>query len=107
MNSSSRLIGPGPPLFRVHVVVEQDGDDAFYAHCPRLGCIHVSGETLHETWEAVKSAVQVFLEMSFANGDPIVIGDQVRAPVRRKPPVARPRCLLRDDFVDVCLAAAL
>jgi predicted RNase H-like HicB family nuclease len=107
MKLSTKSIGPVPPVFRVQVVVEQDGDDAFYAHCPQLGCIHVSGETLQEAQEAVIAAVQVYLEMSFANGDPIPIGVQETKPLRTKAPVAPTRRLRRDEFVDVSLAAAL
>ena len=94
--------------FRVRVVVEQDGDDAFYAHCPELGCIHVSGDTPEEAEHAVAEAVKAYLTMSLANGDPIPIGIHTLRPVRRKKPSPVPvRRVSRDEFLDVSLAAAL
>lgn len=96
-----------PPVFRVHVVVEQDGEDAYYAHCPQLGCIHVSGETRDEAKQAVVAAVQTYLEMSLKNGDPIPIGVQEKAPARRRARVIPQPPAYRDEFLDVRLAAAL
>ena len=107
MNISTRPSGRTPPVFRVHYVVEQDGDDAFYAHCPQLGCIHVSGETEREAEQALVAAVQVYLEVSFGNGDPIPIGVQEQKPVRRKAPAAPARRTFRDEVVDVPFALAL
>ena len=106
MKISGRSPERTPPVFRVHIVVEEDGD-AFYAHCPQLGCIHVSGETLEEAEQALISAVQVYLEMSLANGDPIPIGVQEQRSVRKTDKVAPPPRMSRDEFLDVRLAAAL
>ena len=93
--------------FRVQVEIEQDGDDAFYAHCPQLGCIHVSGETLEEAKETVIAAAQVYLQMSFANDDPIPIGIEERKPDRKRTKDSPPRRMFQNEFLDVRLAAAL
>ncbi len=103
-------IGSAPSLrtlvFQVLIVVESDGDDAFYAHCPELGCIHASGETSEEAEKAAIEAVQSYLVMSIANGDPIPIGvhEERRAGSSRSAGRTTAR---REFFENVSLAAAL
>ena len=106
MTASGSAPSPGTLVFQVRVVVESDGDDAFYAHCPELGCIHVSGETSEEAEKAAVEAVQSYLVMSIANGDPIPIGVQEERRVGSSRRAGR-TATRREFFENVSLAAAL
>ena len=94
-------------VFRVQIVIKEDGDDSLYAHCPQLGCIHVSAETVEEAKEAVCEATVAYLRMSMAHGDPIPIGIGVRKPTRARASKATNRREYRDEFLDVSLADAV
>lgn len=60
-------------IFKILIIVERDGD-GFYAYCPELEGIHVYGDTPEEALSVTKDAVEVYLKMSLAHGDPIPIG---------------------------------
>ena len=80
-------------VFQVVIAVEEDGD-GYYAYCPDLDCIHVSGNSAEEALEAAREAVSIYISMSLKHGDPIPIGltrdSQKRVtPPRRKPRSAR------------------
>ena len=60
-------------IFKILIIVESDGD-GFHAYCPELKGIHVCGDTSEEALSVAKDAVEVYLKMSLAHGDPIPLG---------------------------------
>ena len=55
---------------RIRINVERDGDE-FYAYCPQLQGVHVSGETLEEALNNAKDAANAYLDSTITNGDPL------------------------------------
>ena len=46
----------------LHVVIEQDEDRAYIAHCPALGGCYTQGDTYEEAMENIKDVIQMCLE---------------------------------------------
>ena len=59
--------------FKILIIVENDGE-GYHAYCPDLEGIHVYGDTPEDALSVAKDAVEVYLKMSLAHGDPIPIG---------------------------------
>jgi predicted RNase H-like HicB family nuclease len=53
------------------VLIEQDEDGVFVAHCPALpGCV-TQGKTRREVLSRITEAIELYLESLKADGDPI------------------------------------
>lgn len=50
-------------------IVEKDEDDSYYAHCPGLQGIHVSGDTPEEALKLAQKAVENILEIRLSRGE--------------------------------------
>ena len=55
---------------RVLIAVEPD-DDAFYAYCPELQGVHVSGESETDAIENAKDAAIAYLSSVIKNEEPL------------------------------------
>ena len=71
-------------LFEFVIVIEPDGDE-FYAYCPTLEGLHVSGRTKEEALENARDAAAAYLESLIVHGDPIPIGARAPGPQRSLP----------------------
>ena len=58
--------------FKIDIIVEPD-ESGFYAHCPALKGLHVSGETREEALQNARDAATAYLESLIKHGDPIPI----------------------------------
>lgn len=60
--------------FRIRIVVEKDEDGSYFAHCPELKGLLVSGANKQEIKENVHHAVMGYLESLIKHGDPVPVG---------------------------------
>ena len=63
--------------YEVTVVIEPD-ENGYYAHCPGLPGLHVSGDTQQEALKNARDAIRAILETKIAHGDPIVSGPHLK-----------------------------
>lgn len=47
--------------YKVSVVIEKD-DSGYYAYCPELEGCHTQGDTIEETMDNIKEAIELYLE---------------------------------------------
>jgi predicted RNase H-like HicB family nuclease len=47
--------------YKVSIVIEKD-DSGYYAYCPELAGCHTQGDTIEETMDNIKEAIELYLE---------------------------------------------
>lgn len=60
-----------PVSVRVIMQIEELEDGSFYATFPQIGCILVQEETEKDAYYAALEALDMYIEMSIRNDDPI------------------------------------
>ena len=77
-------------FYTYRVIIEPDERDTFHAYVPSLPGCHTWGETLKETRENVRDAIDAYLRSLRAHGEPIPeergieVVETVPAPTVRK-----------------------
>ena len=66
---------------RYTVILDREADGGFHASCPALPGCHSQGDTLDETLQNVREAIEVYLESLVAHGEPMPREDMLFAPV--------------------------
>ena len=58
---------------KVKVLIEES-NNGFHAFCPDLKGLHVDADSIEETLEVAKDAVNAYIESLIKHGEPITVG---------------------------------
>lgn len=59
------------PSYSYTTILERQPDGGYHAYCPALKGCHSQGDSLDETVENMREAVEAFIESIEAHGEPV------------------------------------
>ena len=67
--------------YRYTIILAREPDGGFHAYCPTLKGCHSQGDSLDETIDNMREAIDIYLESVEAHGEPIPQEDILITPV--------------------------
>lgn len=67
--------------YRYTIILDREPDGGFHAYCPALKGCHSQGDTLDETIDNMREAMEAYLESVKAHDDPMPREDMLIKPL--------------------------
>ena len=75
------MVNNEKPIYNYTVILEKEEQGGYHAFCPLLKGCHSQGDTLEETIENIKEAIELYIESLKADNQPIPKEDLIVKPL--------------------------